>query len=182
MLYILLIAVSLALDAFAVSVTSGLTVPGFNIRHSLKLGVFFGAFQFFMPLLGWLLGSTVSRYVSRYGPWISFGLLLVIGGKMVCEAVFPSEEEKVPELTLGRLFLLAVATSIDAFAVGVTFAFMDVNVWLSCAVIGVVAFGLSVAGGQLGGRLSGVFQRRATLIGGLVLIAIGVKILLQGIL
>ncbi len=182
MLYILLIAVSLALDAFAVSVTSGLTVKGFNVRHSLLMGAYFGAFQFFMPLLGWLLGSTVSRYVERYGPWISFALLAFIGGRMVVSALRGGEEERVTVLTHRRLAALAVATSIDAFAVGVSFAFMQVNVWLSCAVIGAVAFALSVAGGQLGGKLSGVFRKRAELAGGAVLIAIGLKILLEGVL
>ncbi|MBQ8929699.1 MAG: manganese efflux pump [Oscillospiraceae bacterium] len=183
MLYIFLIAVSLALDAFAVSITSGLTVKGFNIRHSLLMGVYFGAFQFIMPLLGWLLGSTVSHYVSRFGPWISFILLAFIGGRMVYSALRDNDDEAgETSLTHRRLLLLAVATSIDAFAVGVSFAFMRINIWGACTVIGVVAFAMSIIGGQIGGRLSGVFQKRAEVIGGLVLIGIGIKILLEGIL
>ncbi len=179
MLSIFLIAVSLALDAFAVSVTSGLTVKGFNIRHALLLGCYFGAFQFIMPLVGWFLGSTISRYVSRIGPYISFLLLAIIGGKMVYGTLRGGDEQNVTDLSHGRLLALAVATSIDAFAVGVGFAFMDVAILLSSAIIGIVAFVLSVIGGMLGGRLSGVFQKRAELIGGLVLIGIGLKILIE---
>ncbi|MBQ8975172.1 MAG: manganese efflux pump, partial [Oscillospiraceae bacterium] len=128
--YIFLIAVSLALDAFAVSVTSGLTVRGFNIKHSLLMGTYFGMFQFVMPLLGWLLGSTVSQYVSRYGPWIAFALLAFIGGRMIVSALRSGGAAPIGKLTHRRLLVLAVATSIDAFAVGVSFAFMEISIWL----------------------------------------------------
>ena len=145
---IFLIAVSLALDAFAVSVSSGISIPGFGVRHALKLGCWFGGFQFAMPLLGWLLGSSVSKYIQAVDHWVAFGLL-------------------------------AIATSIDALAVGVSMAFMLVNVLLSAAVIGAVAFALSMVGGLAGKRLGALFQKRAELAGGLVLIGIGLKILAE---
>ena len=182
MLYIFLIAISLALDAFAVSVSAGLTVRGFRLRDGVKMGVWFGAFQFIMPLLGWLLGSTVAELVQRYAPWIAFALLAFIGGRMVWEAIFPGDEPAISSLDPKTLFMLAVATSIDALAVGVTFAFMEVNVLLSCLVIGLVAFALSIVGGALGGRLGDRFADRAGLFGGIVLIAIGAKILIESFL
>lgn len=184
MVFIFLLAVSLALDAFAASVTSGLTVKNFGFKHALLLGIYFGSFQFIMPVIGWLLGSTVSSYVSSVAPYISFGLLALIGGKMVWESRKDEEErEPLPEtLTHKRLFILAVATSIDALAVGVTFAFMDISVWLASAIIGIVAFLLSICGGMLGGKLSGKFQKHAETIGGVVLILLGAKILIESFL
>ena len=184
MLVIFLIALSLAMDACVVSISSGLTVKNFNIRHALLLGVYFGGFQFLMPLIGWVLGTSVSDYVTRLGPWISFVLLVAIGGKMIWEAVRSRDSGYCPltDLTHGRLFVLAIATCIDAFAVGVSFAFMDVSIWAACAVIGLVAFILSVLGGLVGGRLGCRFRRRAELAGGFVLLAIGVRILLENLL
>lgn len=179
MLFIFLIAISLALDAFAVSVTSGLTVKGFKTRHAFLIGLYFGAFQFMMSYFGWFLGSTVSQYVSRIGPIISFILLSVIGGKMIWNSRSYDTDSCNVSLTHGRLLVLAIATSIDALAVGVSLAFMDVSIVMSAAIIGIVAFILSVLGGLIGGRLSCVFQKRAELIGGLVLIGIGIKILVE---
>ena len=179
---VFLIAVSLALDAFAVSVSSGISVKGFSWRHGVKMGLYFGFFQFAMPLIGWFLGSSVSTYIEAMDHWVAFALLAVIGGRMVWGAMHTAcgEEEAAPtDLTARRLVVLAVATSIDALAVGVSMAFMEVNILFSAIVIGVVAFALSVAGGLLGKRLGCLFQRRAELVGGLVLIAIGVKILAE---
>lgn len=179
MMYILLIAISLALDAFAVSVSSGLTVKGFGLKDAVKMGVWFGVFQFVMPLIGWLLGSSIAEYVTAVSPYIAFALLAFIGGRMVIGSLKKDDAPPVTELSAKRLFALAVATSIDALAVGVTFAFMEINVWLAFTVIGLVAFGLSVAGGMLGGRLGERFEEHAELFGGLVLIGIGLKILIE---
>ena len=183
MLSVFLIAVSLALDAFAVSVSSGIAVPGFGCPQAVKMGCWFGGFQCLMPLLGWSLGSSVSRYIEAVDHWVAFGLLALIGGKMVLEALKQNQcqaESPATDLSARHLCVLAVATSIDALAVGISMAFMQqVNILLSAAVIGLVAFAFSVAGGLLGRRLGGLFQRRATLAGGLVLIAIGVKILAE---
>ena len=177
--YIFLIAVSLALDAFAVSISSGLTVKGFSFKHALLMGIYFGAFQFIMPLLGWLLGSSVASYLTKISPYISFGLLAFIGGRMVYSSIKGDGEEALQELTHPKLLMLAIATSIDAFAVGVTFAFMDISIWFACTVIGLVAFFMSIAGGMLGGKLGEKFSDRAGIFGGVVLIAIGLKILIE---
>ena len=180
-LEIFLIAVSLALDAFAVSVSSGIAIPGFGWRQAARMGLWFGFFQFMMPLLGWFLGSSVSGYIEAVDHWVAFGLLALIGGRMAWGALRggDGEEEAPADLTAKRLCLLAVATSIDALAVGVSMAFMAVPVLASAVVIGVVAFVLSVVGGLAGRRLGSLFQKRAELVGGLVLIAIGVKILIE---
>ena len=179
---IFLIAVSLALDAFAVSVSSGISIPGFSGRQAVKMGVWFGGFQFAMPLIGWFLGSSVSQYIEAVDHWVAFGLLALIGGRMVWGALKAGageEEEVPPDLSARRLCLLAIATSIDALAVGVSMAFMKVDILVSALVIGVVAFGLSVVGGLVGKRLGALFQRRAELVGGLVLVGIGIKILAE---
>ena len=180
MVEIFLIAVSLALDAFAVSVSSGISIPGFGVKQAARMGLWFGAFQFMMPVAGWLLGSSVSQYIETVDHWVAFALLAVIGGRMAWGSLRGGEEDEAPpDLSARRLCLLAVATSIDALAVGVSMAFMAVPVLASAAVIGVVAFVLSLVGGLVGKRLGGLFQRRAELVGGLVLIAIGVKILIE---
>ena len=181
MVEIFLIAVSLALDAFAVSVSSGIAIPGFGWKQAVKMGLWFGIFQFAMPLAGWLLGSSVSGYIEAVDHWVAFGLLALIGGRMAWGAIRGGgdEEEAPADLSAKRLCLLAIATSIDALAVGVSMAFMAVPVLASAVVIGVVAFVLSVVGGLAGRRLGGLFQKRAELVGGLVLIAIGVKILIE---
>ena len=181
MVSVFLIAVSLAMDAFAVSVSSGISVPGFGTRQAVKMGLWFGAFQFFMPLAGWYLGTSVSTYIKAVDHFVAFGLLAFIGGNMVWNSLRggTGEDQVCPDLSPRRLCLLAVATSIDALAVGVSMAFMEVDILLSAAVIGVVAFCLSVVGGLAGRKLGGIFRQRAELAGGLILIAIGVKILVE---
>jgi len=184
MLSILLIGVSLSMDAFAVSVTNGLTLKNFNFRHALLMGLYFGGFQFLMPLLGCLLGGTVSHYVSRFGPYISFALLAFIGGKMLLDSVRAKEEDDAGMQTLSHRALLAaaVATSIDALAVGVSFAFMeDVRLVPSCLLIGCTTFTISFGGAMLGSRIPRLSGRHAGLIGGLVLIGIGIKLLIEGV-
>lgn len=183
MIQILLIALSLAMDAFAVSVSTGIAVPGFGPREAARIGTWCGFFQFAMPLAGWFLGSSVRGYIEAVDHWIAFGLLALIGGGMVREALSGGEEEAVTDLSVRRLFFLALATSIDALAVGITLAFdSSVNILLSAAVIGIVAFLMAMVGGLLGRRLGELFQKRATLLGGLVLVGIGLKILLEHLL
>lgn len=184
MLSILLIGVSLSMDAFAVSVTNGLTLKNFNFRHALWMGLYFGGFQFLMPLLGCLLGSTVSHYIMRFGPYISLALLAFIGGKMLLESIRPGEEEESAGMTAlshKSLLAAAVATSIDALAVGVSFAFQeDVKLLPSCLLIGCTTFVISFGGAMLGSRIPGLNGRKAGIVGGLVLIGIGVKLLVEG--
>ena len=185
MLSILLIGVSLSMDAFAISVTNGLTLKDFNWRHALWMGIYFGGFQFLMPLLGCFLGSTVSRYVTALGPYISFFLLAFIGGKMLWDSFHDDDDgEENGMLTLShkRLLAMAVATSIDALAVGVSFAFQpDVRLLPSCILIGCTTFVISFAGAMLGSRIPGLSGKKAGVLGGVVLIGIGVKLLIEGV-
>ena len=186
MISILLIGISLSMDAFAVSVTNGLTLKNFNVRHALWMGLYFGGFQFLMPLLGCFLGSTVSRYVMKFGPYISFALLAFIGGKMLLESVRPAkggdDEDGMSVLSHKSLLAAAVATSIDALAVGVSFAFQeDVRLVPSCLLIGCTTFLISFLGAMLGSRIPGLSGKKAGIVGGLVLIGIGIKLLVEGV-
>ncbi|MEG2008559.1 MAG: manganese efflux pump MntP family protein [Oscillospiraceae bacterium] len=181
MLSILLIGIALSMDAFAVSVTNGLTLKGVALKNALWMGVYFGGFQFLMPLIGYFLGSTVSEYISAYGPYISFFLLAFIGGKMLLESLKNDGGDGMTVFSHSRILIMAVATSLDALAVGVSFAFMEINLWLSCALIGGVTFVISFAGAMLGGLVPGISCKKAGILGGCVLLAIGVKLLLEGI-
>ena len=173
-------AVSLALDAFAVATSTAIAHPAFRKRYAVKMGLWFGGFQFAMPLLGWLLATSLSRYIIALDHFVAFGLLAFIGGRMVWGSFDKTCEVGSADLSAKRLCVLAIATSIDAMAAGVSMAFMpDVNIWLACSVIGLVAFALSYVGGVLGKQLGCLFQKRAELVGGLVLIAIGTKILVE---
>ena len=185
MLSVLLIGISLSMDAFAVTVANTITVRPFLRRDALLSAGYFGAFQFMMPLLGALLAGTVSSYMARFGPWISFAMLAFVGGKMILDAVRPGEDESSGgSLTPARLLALAVATSIDAMAVGVSFAFSPPapGLWLSCAAIGCTTFLLTLLAAFLGSRFTDLHPRKAGIAGGAVLVLIGVKILLEGIL
>ena len=186
MLVIFLMAVSLALDAFAVATSTAIATPNFRKRYAVRMGIWFGAFQFAMPLIGWLLATSVSDYIKAIDHFIAFGLLAFLGGRMVWGS-FDKECEvgqHADDLTPGRLCLLAIATSIDAMAAGISMAFMPeihgfTGVLLACVVIGVVAFVLSALGALLGKKLGCIFQKRAELVGGVVLILLGTKILME---
>ena len=183
MLSILLIGISLSMDALAISVTNGLTLKNFNWRCALWMGVYFGGFQFLMPLIGCLLGSTVSGYISAIGPYVSFFLLAFIGGKMLFDNLRPGScdcEDGMQTLAHRRLLAMAVATSIDALAVGITFALLpDVNIWWAISFIGVITFCLSALGVKLGNIFGMKWKKRAELAGGLILVGMGVKILIE---
>ena len=184
MLSVLLIGISLSMDAFAVTVTNALSLRPFRGRDMFWSAIYFGGFQFLMPLLGALLAGTVSGYFIRFGPYISFVLLGYIGVKMILDAVKTGEDdESVQALTHPRLFALAVATSIDALAVGVSFAFSPptTGICLGCGLIGCTTFVLTLLAGALGRRFS-LHPRKAGILGGAVLLFIGVKLLLEGIL
>ena len=179
MLSVILIGISLSMDAFAVSVTNGIAMRPFKTGYALWHGLYFGAFQFLMPLAGYILGSTVSGYVTAIGPYVSFALLAFIGGKMILEAVRGGEE-----VSHKRLLALAVATSIDALAVGVSFAFSPPRpgVVLSCAVIGCTTFLIAFGGAMAASRIPGIRPKTAEIAGGIILVGIGVKLLLEGLL
>ncbi|MEQ8201039.1 MAG: manganese efflux pump MntP family protein [Syntrophomonadaceae bacterium] len=179
---LLMIAVGLSMDAFAVALGKGLNMVRINYRHALVIAAFFGGFQAGMPLLGWLLGRQFERYITSIDHWVAFLLLAFIGGKMLWDA-FRDEDDAWADfedhLEIRELILLAVATSIDALAVGITFAFLQVSILPSITLIGVTTFILSFIGVALGNRFGTRFESRAEFAGGLVLIFIGTKILLQ---
>ncbi len=173
------IAVGLAMDAFAVSIAAGLTVNDVTRRHVFRIAFHFGLFQFMMPILGWWAGSAASSYVADYDHWVAFGLLSVIGGKMLFDARSSDEQAKKCDPTRGwMLVALSVATSIDALAVGLSMAFLRVSILLPCIVIGLVAAAFSAVGITFAGRLLGRMRRFAGVFGGCVLILIGLRVLI----
>ena len=178
---IILIGVGLAMDAFSVSVTDGILLKKPTVFQAGKIAFFFGAFQFIMPCLGFLLGSAFKRYIEAFDHWIAFILLIFIGGKMIFEAIFKKEddEEIKNPLSFITLLILAIATSIDALAVGVTFATISVPVVYASTVIGAVTFAISFAGVYIGSRCGDLFGNKSEIVGGLVLSAIGIKILVE---
>ncbi len=177
--YTIGIAVGLAMDAFAVSVSAGIQIADIDYRRVARLALSFGLFQFFMPVLGWLAGRSLSRWVQTFDHWVAFGLLAAIGGKMLWESFRPPECPRKDPTRGWTLVILSIATSIDALAVGLSFAFLEVSIWVPSVVIGVVAAVLSAVGALFGCRLGRRFGVWAERFGGLVLIGIGVKILLD---
>ncbi len=176
---LLLTALALAMDAVAVSIASGLSVTRLKFRDALKMAAFFGAFQAVMPLLGYLLGTTFAQQVTAYTHWIAFVLLLGLGIKMILEARGAADEKVESPFNTKKLTLLAIATSLDAFAVGVTFSLMDMGLAATVSVIGVITFALCLPAVWFGAQLGKTFAKRAEVLGGVVLIAIGVKTLLD---
>ena len=181
-LEICLVGLGLAADAFAVAMCKGVEMKKFILKYAVVIALFFGVFQAVMPLIGWAVASTFEEYITAYDHWIAFGLLLLLGGKMIWDSFKKeeaSEEEKALNIGFKTLLLMAIATSIDALAVGVTFAFLQVNVWLAVAMIGSVTFVLSFLGVVIGVRIGDKFEKKAEFFGGLILVLIGVKILLE---
>ncbi len=173
------LAVGLSMDAFAVSVCKGLAMKQINIKKAAIVGAWFGGFQALMPLIGWLLGSRFKSYITAIDHWIAFVLLLIIGANMIKESFDKSEEGADASLGFKLMLMLAVATSIDALAVGVTFAFLDVNIWWAIIFIGCVTFTLSAIGVKVGSVFGVKYKSKAELAGGIILILIGTKILLE---
>ncbi|WP_173329415.1 manganese efflux pump MntP family protein [Ruminococcus flavefaciens] len=180
---LLLISVGLAMDAFSVSVCKGLSMKKLDLKGGVITALFFGAFQAFMPVIGYFLGSRFADFISSFSHWVSFGLLAVIGGKMMIEAIKGGDDESENEyrLNIKELFVLAVATSIDALAVGIVFAAEKTPVITSVTIIGAVTFLLSFAGVYIGHRFGSKYEKKAELAGGAILIIIGVKLLLDGL-
>jgi putative Mn2+ efflux pump MntP len=175
--YTLALALGLAMDAFAVSVAAGIRIAELKSRHVARLALSFGFFQFFMPVVGWLAGRGLSKWLQAFDHWVAFGLLALIGGKMLWES-FRLAESPAKDPTRGwTLLLLSIATSVDALAVGLSLALLEVSIWFPSLVIGVVAAVLSALGAIFGSRLGRRFGVWAERFGGLVLDGIGVKIL-----
>lgn len=198
-LSVILIAVGLSMDAFAVSVTNGIIIKNLKIGHALKIALYFGVSQALMPLAGWLAGSQFKDYITSFDHWAAFGMLTFIGGKMVWEAYGEGDKEantvegmrevavstqrtaSENPLRMGRLLVLAVATSIDALAVGISFAFLSVSIVWAAAVIGIITFAICFSGVYIGNKFGGLLKKKAEIVGGLILICIGLKIVFEHI-
>ena len=180
LLSLIFTGIGLAMDASAVSIAKGMSLPNEkNKNYALKLGLAFGIFQGLMPLIGYLAGSTFSGYIQSVDHWVAFILLALIGLNMIKESREEKENEEVSDLSLKVILLLAIATSIDALAVGVSFAFLKVNIVLACSIIAIVTFILSFICVMVGKRLGSLFQKYAEIFGGIILMMIGTKILIE---
>jgi len=174
-----ILAVGLSMDAFAVAICKGLSIRALMPRHAIVVGLWFGAFQALMPAVGWLLGAAFADMIAAVDHWIAFVLLAFIGGNMIREALGKDEEGCDPSLAPLTMLLLAVATSIDALAVGITFAFLRVDILPAVALIGACTFVISAAGVKVGNVFGARYKSKAELSGGVVLVLIGLKILLE---
>lgn len=180
MITITVIAFGLAMDAFAVSITSGVTTRHLRVNNALKIAIFFGSFQAIMPLIGWLAGLSLRNFISGIDHWVAFGLLSLIGCRMIYEAIeIDSSGKHTSLLSIYVLLMLSIATSIDALAVGISFAFLKISIAAFIIVVGTVTFLLSFLGVFIGNRFGHFFEKRIEIIGGLILIGIGVKILVE---
>jgi putative Mn2+ efflux pump MntP len=186
MFSIILIGLSLSLDAFAVSVSSGVSIKGLKPFYCIRASFCFGLFQFAMPMIGFAVGRTFISYIEAYDHWAAFGLLSFIGGKMLKDALSakPAGEESggADIRKFGTLLVLALATSIDALAVGVSFSITGPRIAVASALIGVTTFAVCLAGFAFGGRIGRLFEKRAAAAGGLILIGLGIKILVESLL
>ena len=178
---ILLLGVGLSMDAFAVSVCKGLAVRRADLKTSLVCGAWFGLFQALMPLIGYFLGRVFADAIQAVDHWVAFGLLVLVGGNMIKEALSGEEESSTPDLSVKAMLPLAVATSIDALAVGISLAMTEAPIWTSITVIGITTFVLSAIGVTIGGIFGNKFQKKAEIFGGVVLIVLGCKILLESL-
>lgn len=179
-----LLGIGLAMDAFAVSVCKGLGMRRLNKKQTLIIGLYFGGFQALMPLIGWLLGSQFQKYITSIDHWIAFILLSIIGGKMMIEAIREWNEEETVDvidapLDHKNMLVLAVATSIDALAVGITFAFLDTPIIEAITIIGITTMIISIIGVVVGNFFGSRYKSKAEFIGGLILVLLGLKILLE---
>ncbi len=175
---VFLIAVALAMDSFSVSLTKGFTQKNLQTRQIVYYGLFFGLFHLFVPIIGYYAGVTVTHFVTKIAPWIAFILLFIVGANMIKESLENEDEEITDEFSFKELFLLAIATSIDAFAIGVTFALLNTNIFIPAIITSLVVFTLSIVGILIGKRLGDYFGDKFLILGGVILILIGIKILL----
>ena len=182
LILILGVAVALAMDCFAVTLGIACGARGLTMKQAVRMAAFFGGFQFVMPVAGWFAGDKLLAFIKSFDHWVAFGLLAVIGGRMIYESFGLSEEEKAcrPDQTQGmRLVILALATSIDALAVGLGLGVVQTSIFIPATVIGATSFVLTVIGAKLGPVIGRIVGRRAEFLGGLILIGIGVKILIE---
>ncbi len=182
-LELILLSIGLAMDAFSVSVCKGLGMKKLDVKSGIVIASFFGAFQAAMPLLGYLLSNSFTKYISSYSHWVAFTLLAVIGGKMLVESITEKEEDSEVDFSLNikEVLLLAVATSIDALAVGIVFSAGEIRPYIPVLVIGAITLVLSFAGVAIGHKFGGKYERKAGIAGGTILVFIGLKLLLDGL-
>lgn len=178
-LSIILIAIGLSADCFAVALGTSCADRNISRFKVVRIASSFGFFQALMPLIGWLAGKTIVGLIEHYDHWVAFALLAFVGGRMLWESYHHKKEDKQGDISRGLMLLtLSVATSLDALAVGLSFAFLEVNIWLAIAVIGATAFAISIIGFLMGRKVGQVFGKRAEAIGGLILLGIGLRILI----
>ena len=180
---IIVLAIGVSMDAFAVSIAKGLAMQRLRPRHYTSVAMWFGGFQALMPLLGYFVGARFASVVNSYDHWIAFGLLALIGGKMLYDTLFGGDDEEgeSADFRFKTMFVMAVATSIDALAVGISLAFLQVNIWLSIAIIGLTTGSFSALGLRLGNIFGSRYKRPAEITGGVMLVLIGLKILIEHI-
>ena len=178
-LTLLSLAIALSMDAFSVSICKGLTTKEFSIKTAISCGLWFGFFQALMPVIGYFLGIQFESLITSIDHWIAFGLLFLIGANMIREAFGDEDDKNSSKNDIKTMFLLAIATSIDALAIGVTFAFLQVNIWTAILIIGVTTFVYSFVGVAIGNFFGSKYSKPASIIGGVILILIGTKILLE---
>ena len=174
---IVLIAISLAMDAFAVAISKGLSSKKFDINKALLVGAYFGFFQGLMPLIGYFVGSTFQKFITSVDHWVVFALLLLVGIGMILES-FKNEEEN-DDLGFKIMLVLSFATSIDALAIGISFSFFEINIYLSALIIAFITFIISFIGFIIGNRFGNKYEKISKVIGGIILILIGIKILIE---
>lgn len=178
-LELLLLSLGLAMDAFTVSICKGISMRKMNWKKAIIIGLYFGGFQALMPTLGYFLGTAFQSLVTSVDHWIAFVLLGIIGGEMIKESFEIDSENQNDDVSFKTMIILAIATSIDALAVGITFAFLNVNLGLAVSLIGIITFILAVAGTKIGNRFGDKYEKKAEFVGGVILILLGVKILLE---
>lgn len=178
---IFFIGIGLAMDAFAVSICKGLAIKNLNTKKILKIALYFGVFQMLMPLIGYFLGNSFQHIIYKIDHWIAFALLLGIGLNMIKESFSKDLEDRNDCLDVKTMMVLAIATSIDALAVGITFGFLKVNIIFSVIFIGIITFLICILGVKIGNKFGDEFQNKAEILGGIILILIGIRILLEHI-
>lgn len=175
---LILMAVALAMDALAVSVCKGMTVKRLTVRYSLRTGLYFGGFQMLMPIVGYFIGRTFAGVVGIFAPWVVFAILTALGINMLV-GIFKEDKEHTDDFSHKTMFILAIATSIDALAIGVSLSVMHTGIWINAAIIGMITFAITSVGVVLGNRFGNLLGSKAELIGGFILIGVGLRVLIE---
>ena len=176
---LILLSIGLGMDAFAISICKGISMKKMDWKKACIIGTYFGIFQAIMPVIGYFLGSTFESFITNFDHWVAFILLAIIGGNMIKESLSNECDTITDDINFKTMIILAIATSIDALAVGITFAFFNVNLILAITLIGIITFALSVIGTKIGNKFGDKYEKKAEFVGGVILILLGLKILLE---